>query len=216
MMLPPNIPIGGGIGSVLGSPGFPPGSFGSDTGPGPQRHPKPLTAADLHLQLEREQEAVVCAIKYLSFQLVPQPADVRHRSTASPASLLPFVLNNPPTTSMNPSKRPLEAPLSYTIPTLLPTYPTATVPTPILLHQPLVEQSDPTLSLARIPPDQYVAPTPAAGAPLPPAIYFLFHHTHHLPRPWEAVQARTHMAVTTDTSIKAASALPPRRQMGVK
>ncbi|KAF8427858.1 hypothetical protein EV426DRAFT_371645 [Tirmania nivea] len=56
MMLPP---IGGGIGSALGSPGFPPGNFGSDIGPGPQRHPKPLTAADLHLQLEREQEAVV-------------------------------------------------------------------------------------------------------------------------------------------------------------
>lgn len=59
MMLPPNIPISGGIGSALGSPGFPPAAFGSDIGPGPQRHPKPLTAADLHLQLEREQEAVV-------------------------------------------------------------------------------------------------------------------------------------------------------------
>lgn len=29
------------------------------TGPGPLRHPRPLTAADLHLQLEKEQEAVV-------------------------------------------------------------------------------------------------------------------------------------------------------------
>ncbi|CZR61225.1 uncharacterized protein PAC_11121 [Phialocephala subalpina] len=28
-------------------------------GPGPLRHPRPLTAADLHLQLEKEQEAVV-------------------------------------------------------------------------------------------------------------------------------------------------------------
>jgi len=72
MMLPPNIPIGGGIGSALGSPGFAPGGFGGDMGPGPQRHPKPLTAADLHLQLEREQEAVVCATKYPFFQLVPQ------------------------------------------------------------------------------------------------------------------------------------------------
>lgn len=29
-------------------------------GPGPVRHPRPLTAADLHQQLEKEQEAVVC------------------------------------------------------------------------------------------------------------------------------------------------------------
>ena len=27
--------------------------------PGPLRHPRPLTAADLHMQLEKEQEAVV-------------------------------------------------------------------------------------------------------------------------------------------------------------
>ncbi|EAA31217.1 hypothetical protein GE21DRAFT_9038 [Neurospora crassa] len=34
-------------------------SAGVDPGPGPTRHPRPLTAADLHLQLEKEQEAVV-------------------------------------------------------------------------------------------------------------------------------------------------------------
>ncbi len=33
---------------------------GVGPGPGPLRHPRPLTAADLHLQLEKEQEAVVC------------------------------------------------------------------------------------------------------------------------------------------------------------
>ncbi|KAF7949635.1 uncharacterized protein EAE97_003144 [Botrytis byssoidea] len=32
---------------------------GVGMGPGPLRHPRPLTAADLHLQLEKEQEAVV-------------------------------------------------------------------------------------------------------------------------------------------------------------
>ncbi|KAL8939406.1 MAG: hypothetical protein Q9216_003371 [Gyalolechia sp. 2 TL-2023] len=32
---------------------------GVGTGPGPLRHPRPLTAADLHMQLEKEQEAVV-------------------------------------------------------------------------------------------------------------------------------------------------------------
>lgn len=29
------------------------------TGPGPLRHPKPLTPSDLHLVLEKEQEAMV-------------------------------------------------------------------------------------------------------------------------------------------------------------
>lgn len=29
---------------------------------GPLRHPRPMTAADLHLVLEKEQEAVVCAL----------------------------------------------------------------------------------------------------------------------------------------------------------
>jgi hypothetical protein len=32
---------------------------GVGAGPGPLRHPRPLTAADLHSQLEKEQEAVV-------------------------------------------------------------------------------------------------------------------------------------------------------------
>lgn len=34
------------------------------SGPGPLRHPRPLTAAELHQQLEKEQEAVVRAPKY--------------------------------------------------------------------------------------------------------------------------------------------------------
>jgi len=33
---------------------------GVGSGPGPSRLPRPLTAVDLHLQLEKEQEAVVC------------------------------------------------------------------------------------------------------------------------------------------------------------
>lgn len=36
-----------------------PSNSGPAIGPGPIRHPRPLTAADLHLQLEKEQEAVV-------------------------------------------------------------------------------------------------------------------------------------------------------------
>ena len=33
--------------------------IGVGTGPGPLRHPRALTVTDLHLQLEKEQEAVV-------------------------------------------------------------------------------------------------------------------------------------------------------------
>jgi hypothetical protein len=45
-----------------GTAGGPTGdNTGVGTGPGPLRHPRPLTAADLHLQLEKEQEAVVRA-----------------------------------------------------------------------------------------------------------------------------------------------------------
>ena len=35
---------------------------GVGTGPGPLRHPRPLTAAELHSQLEQEQELLVCLI----------------------------------------------------------------------------------------------------------------------------------------------------------
>jgi hypothetical protein len=33
----------------------------------PMRHPRPLTAAELHLELEKEQEAVVCFLLALRF-----------------------------------------------------------------------------------------------------------------------------------------------------
>ena len=36
-----------------------PGDSAVGSGPGPLRHPRPLTAAELHMQLEKEQEAVV-------------------------------------------------------------------------------------------------------------------------------------------------------------
>ena len=150
------------------------------------------------------------------FLVSTSASDTPYRSTASPVSLPPFVPNNPPTPSMRPSQRPLAAHLSCTTTTLLPTFLVTTVPTPIPLHQPLVRELDPTPSLAKIPPDQYVASTLVAEAPLPLVTYFPFHHTLRLLYPWEAVQARTHMQVTTDTSTKAASVLPLLRQMGVK
>lgn len=42
---------------------------GVGTGPGPLRHPRPLTAADLHLQLEKEQEAVVSITFFSVFKI---------------------------------------------------------------------------------------------------------------------------------------------------
>lgn len=49
--------------NILAEPGVGPG-------PGPIRHPRPLTAAELHLQLEKEQEAVVstrCQPRFSSY-----------------------------------------------------------------------------------------------------------------------------------------------------
>ncbi|KAL3423629.1 hypothetical protein PVAG01_05376 [Phlyctema vagabunda] len=69
---------------------------GVGAGPGPLRHPRPLTAADLHLQLEKEQEAVVNRLTRELSMLraaqnasvvsntsststgVPEPADTNH------------------------------------------------------------------------------------------------------------------------------------------
>lgn len=52
---------------------------GVGTGPGPLRHPRPLTAADLHLQLEKEQEAVVSRLLNKAWQGI----DLSPRSIAS-------------------------------------------------------------------------------------------------------------------------------------
>ena len=87
-MLPPMSPslnilpsnqqaVGAAMSPPLASPGIPTtmvaggerGVVGDNTGvgagPGPLRHPRPLTAADLHLQLEKEQEAVVRIGRFL-------------------------------------------------------------------------------------------------------------------------------------------------------
>ena len=49
----PGVGAGATAGPIVGD------NTGVGAGPGPLRHPRPLTAADLHLQLEKEQEAVV-------------------------------------------------------------------------------------------------------------------------------------------------------------
>lgn len=57
---------------------------GVGIGPGPLRHPRPLTAADLHMQLEKEQEAVVNRLTRELSLLRQQSASVV--STTSSAS----------------------------------------------------------------------------------------------------------------------------------
>lgn len=81
----------------LASPNAPPMSGGTTgpapgdntgvgTGPGPLRHPRPLTAADLHLQLEKEQEAVVNRLtRELSMLRAAQNASVVSNTSSTSA-----------------------------------------------------------------------------------------------------------------------------------
>ncbi|KAG6005605.1 hypothetical protein E4U43_000567 [Claviceps pusilla] len=65
------------------------GDFSVGPGPGPLRHPRPLTAAELHMQLEKEQEAVVNRLtRELSLLRAAQNASVvsNASSTSAPAS----------------------------------------------------------------------------------------------------------------------------------
>ncbi|AEO64371.1 uncharacterized protein THITE_2110472 [Thermothielavioides terrestris NRRL 8126] len=60
---------------------------GVGPGPGPLRHPRPLTAADLHLQLEKEQEAVVNRLtRELSILRAAQNASVVSNASSASAS----------------------------------------------------------------------------------------------------------------------------------
>ena len=61
--------------------------------PGPLRHPRPLTAADLHMQLEKEQEAVVSWGR--SMTGIKSLIRVLFRSTASRASFPSYVSSLP-------------------------------------------------------------------------------------------------------------------------
>src|ERR1700712_1732709 len=69
-MSPPPLPLGsvstgGQPLSTTGHVPFPPLSPSTSSSE-PIRHPRPMTAAELHLELEKEQEAVVCYITLLS------------------------------------------------------------------------------------------------------------------------------------------------------
>ncbi|KAL0934016.1 uncharacterized protein CTRU02_210815 [Colletotrichum truncatum] len=59
----------------------------SVSGPGPIRHPRPLTASDLHMQLEKEQEAVVNRlIRELQLLRAAQNASVVSNASSTSAS----------------------------------------------------------------------------------------------------------------------------------
>ncbi|OAT11543.1 hypothetical protein BDBG_07008 [Blastomyces gilchristii SLH14081] len=79
VMGPPPVP------HIPTSPGLTAGdNAGVGIGPGPIRHPRPLTVADLHLELEKEQEAVVNRLTRELTLLRQQTASVA--STASSTS----------------------------------------------------------------------------------------------------------------------------------
>ncbi|KAG6995807.1 hypothetical protein G7Y79_00041g077590 [Physcia stellaris] len=60
---------------------------GFDSGPGPLRHPRPLTAADLHMQLEKEQEAVVNRLTRELSLLRQQTASVASTTSSTSTGL---------------------------------------------------------------------------------------------------------------------------------
>ncbi|KAI9799630.1 MAG: hypothetical protein M1833_003945 [Piccolia ochrophora] len=61
---------------------------GVGSGPGPMRHPRPLTAAELHLELEKEQEAVVNRLtRELSQLRAQQSASVASTTSSTSAGL---------------------------------------------------------------------------------------------------------------------------------
>ncbi|KAL9129103.1 MAG: hypothetical protein Q9217_002346 [Psora testacea] len=60
---------------------------GVDPGPGPLRHPRPLTAADLHMQLEKEQEAVVNRLTRELTLLRQQTASAASTASSTSAGL---------------------------------------------------------------------------------------------------------------------------------
>jgi hypothetical protein len=87
---------------------------GVGTGPGPLRHPRPLTAADLHLQLEKEQEAVVSSLLTKAWRGI----DLTSRSIASQENCLCFAQHRMPQLSPIPLLRRLAFQIrAITIPT---------------------------------------------------------------------------------------------------
>lgn len=81
----------------------------------PMRHPRPLTAAELHLELEKEQEAVVCSFPVLHIYL--DNLTLPHRSTVSHANSqhsAPNTLPLSPAILHKPAPTKLWSPVSHT------------------------------------------------------------------------------------------------------
>lgn len=68
---------------------------GVGAGPGPLRHPRPLTAADLHLELEKEQEAVVNRLTRELSLLRQQSASVASTTSSTSAGMAELTDQNP-------------------------------------------------------------------------------------------------------------------------
>lgn len=68
---------------------LPEDNTGVDPGPGPLRHPRPLTAADLHMQLEKEQEAAVNRLTRELALLRQQTASVVSNTSSTSAGVVP-------------------------------------------------------------------------------------------------------------------------------
>ncbi|OJD17845.1 hypothetical protein AJ78_02086 [Emergomyces pasteurianus Ep9510] len=80
------------------SPGLTVGdNTGVGIGPGPIRHPRPLTVADLHLELEKEQEAVVNRLTRELTLLRQQTASVASTASSTSTNL------NDPSDSQHPT-----------------------------------------------------------------------------------------------------------------
>ncbi|CAL3968883.1 unnamed protein product [Diplocarpon coronariae] len=74
--------------TTAGAAGVTGDNTGVGSGPGPLRHPRPLTAADLHLQLEKEQEAVVNRLtRELSMLRAAHNASVVSNTSSTSAGL---------------------------------------------------------------------------------------------------------------------------------
>ncbi|KAG8529927.1 uncharacterized protein KY384_005408 [Bacidia gigantensis] len=80
---PPRSPV---LSSAFNQPPPHEDNTGVDPGPGPLRHPRPLTAADLHMQLEKEQEAVVNRLTRELTLLRQQTASVNSTTSSTSAS----------------------------------------------------------------------------------------------------------------------------------
>lgn len=84
-MAPPPLPPASPA-SALPNPSA--NSSAIENGPGPLRHPRPLTAADLHMQLEKEQEAVVNRLTRELSLLRQQTASVASTASSTSTGLL--------------------------------------------------------------------------------------------------------------------------------